>query len=165
MNCSPTITADEFKTIHNAVWELDCLVDRLEEVLKPELYIKLVTARNNIRRGLAGAYEQDNAAFDRKSKHYRKTKELLGIRFTEWSLYEVDDLSSRHPYEGADRVVYRDHWGDQPVQCSINGLTWAALWIAAEACVRDSDDAHHAFIEGFRPSKEDPRTLILSTGS
>lgn len=165
MNCNPTLTAEEFTTIHNAVWELDCLVDRLEEVLKPELYIKLVTARNNIRKGLASAYEQDDAAFKRKSNHYGEVKAQLDIKYTAWSLYEVENLSDRHPFEGADRVVYKDHWGDHPVQCSINGHTWAALWIAAEACVRDSNDSHHAFIEGFRRSKEDPRTLILQTGS
>jgi hypothetical protein len=62
-------------------------------------------------------------------------------------------------------VVYRNHWGKNPVSCSINGATWAALWVAANACIRDSGDDHHIFIEDFRPDPEDARTLLLSTGS
>lgn len=165
MNCNPTLTADEFKTIHNAVCDLDGLVHRLEEVLKPELYQRLVEARNNIRTGLGGAYKQDDDAFSRKSRHYDSVKQDLGVQHSEWSIYEVDNLSDRHPYAGADRVVYRMHWGAEPVSVSIQGLTWAALWVAANAAIRDSGDDHHVYIEAFRPDAEDPRTLVLSTGS
>lgn len=165
MNCNPTLTAEEFKTIHNAVCDLDGLVSRLEDVLKPELYERLVQARNNIRSGLVGAYDQDDQAFSRKSRHFDSVKKELGVVHSEWSIYEVDNLSDRHPYEGADRVVYRNHWGKEAGSVSINGLTWAALWVAANAAIRDSGDAHHVYIESFEPDVEDPRTLVLSTGS
>lgn len=165
MNCSPTLTAEEFKTVHNALWELDCVTRTLEDVLKPELYTKLARAASTIREGLAGAYEQDNQAFSRKSRHFDEVKAELGLRNSEWSIYEVDNMSDRHPFEGATKVVYKDHWGDEPVECTVNGATWAALFVAADACIRDSGDGHHAFIERFRPSKDDPKTLILSTGS
>lgn len=165
MNCAPTLTAEEFKTIHNAMCELDRLVQPLEEVLRPELYAKLAQVRDAIRTGLAGAYQQDEDAFSRKSRHFDDVGAQLGMDHSEWSIYEVNDLADRHPFEGADRVVYRDHWGRKSVQCSINGLTWAALWIAANACIRDSGDEHHMFIESFQPDAEDPRTLVLSTGS
>ena len=165
MNCSPTLTAEEFKTIHNALCELDSVTRHLEDVLKPELFLKLARAGNTIRKGLEGAYEQDNQAFTRKSRHFDEVKAQLGLKNSEWSIYEVDNLSDRHPYAGADRVVYKDHWGNKPVSVSINGLTWAALWVAANAAIRDSGDDHHVYIEAFRPSQEDPRTLVLSTGS
>lgn len=165
MNCNPTITADDFKTIHNAVCDLDRVCSQLEDILKPELWSKLIKARNDIRQGLADAYDQDDKAFSRKSRHFDSVKAELSLKNSEWSLYEVDNLSDRHPFEGADRVVYKDHWGDKPVQSSINGLTWAALWVAADACIRDSGDNHHIFIEDFRPAEDDPRTLILQTGS
>ena len=29
MNCNPTLTADEFKTVHNALWELDRMVENM----------------------------------------------------------------------------------------------------------------------------------------
>lgn len=164
MNCNPTLTAEEFKTVHNALWELDSVTRQLEDILNPELYVKLARAASTIRRGLAGAYEQDSKAFELKSSHYDRIRNELGLG-TSWSIYEVNDLSERHPFEGADRVVYRDHWGDKPVSASINGLSWAALYVAADACIRDSGDSHHAFIEQFQPDPQDPRTLILSTGS
>lgn len=165
MNCSPTITADEFKIIHNAVCDLDGLCQRLEEVLKPELYIRLLKARDQIRRGLKSAYEQDNQAYERKSNHYDDIKAQLDFKFSEWSMFEVDDLNERHPYEGADRLVYRNHWGDEPVEYQIIGSTWLALWTAANACIRDSGDTHHVYIEAFRQDKDNPRTLILYAGS
>ena len=165
MNCNPTLSAEEFRTIHNAVCDLDRLVSRLEDVLKPELYQRLVAARNDIRTGLASAYKQDDDAFSRKSRHYDSVKQELGVEHSEWSIYEVDNLSARHPYAGADRVVYRNHWGSEAVSVSINGLTWAALWVAANAAIRDSGDDHHVYIESFELDGEDPRTLVLSTGS
>ena len=165
MNCAPTLTAEEFKTIHNALWELDRVTQQLEDILKPDLYVKLARAAGTIREGLAGAYEQDDKAFSRKSRHYDSIKNELGLSHSEWSIYEVEDLGDRHLFQGATKVAYRDHWGDKQVECQINGLSWAALWVAANACVRDSGDAHHVYIEGFRPSQDRPEVLIMSTGS
>lgn len=165
MNCSPTLTAEEFKTIHNALCELDSVTRHLEDVLKPELFLKLARAGNTIRKGLEGAYEQDNQAFTRKSRHFDEVKAQLGLKNSEWSIYEVDNMNERHPFVGANTVTYKDHWGDKPVSAAINGLTWNALWVAADACIRDSGDEHHVFIERFRVSKEDPTVLFLSTGS
>ena len=165
MNCSPTLTAEEFKTIHNALCDLDSITRQLEDVLKPELYTKLAKSARKIREGLAGAYDQDDKAYSRKSRHYDSVKSELGLKNSEWSVFEVENLSERHPFEGADRVVYRNHWGERPVSSSINGLTWAALWVAADACIRDSEDEHHVFIEDFRFDSKEPRTLVLVTGS
>lgn len=164
MNCSPTITAEEFKTIHNALCNLDSVTRQLEDVLKPELFEKLAKAGSTIREGLQGAYRQDNEAFETKNNHYDRIKEELGLRAI-WSLYEVDNLSDRHPFEGATKVVYKDHWGDTPIEKTINGATWAALYVAADACIRESGDGHHVFIEQFSPSKNDAGALFLSTGS
>ncbi len=165
MNCNPTLTAEEFKTVHNGLCDLDSVIRQLEDVLKPELYAKLARGASEIRKGLSGAYDQDDKSFSRKSRHFDEVKASLGLQHSEWSIYKVEDMSERHPFEGADRVVYKDHWGDKPVSCSINGLTWAALFVAANACIRDSGDEHHVYIEQFKPAKDDPRTLILSTGS
>jgi len=165
MFCNPTLTAEEFKTVHNGLCELDSAIQRLEEVINPELYQRLAKGLSEVRRGLDRAYAEDREAGDRKWNHYQDVGQQLGMDDTVWSVYEVSNLSDRHPYEGADCVVYKDHWGSKMVSCPINGSTWAALWIAANACIRDSSDDHHIFIEGFRQDAEDPRLLILSTGS
>jgi hypothetical protein len=162
---NPTLTAEEFKTIHNGLCELESAVQRLEQVINPELYKRLAHGASEIRQGLARAYQEDNTIMDRKWAHYQDVGQQLGMDDTVWSVYQVDNLADRHPYEGADRVVYKDHWGKNPVSCNITGSTWSALWIAAKACIRDSGDDHHVFIEDFKPDAEDPRTPILSTGS
>lgn len=165
MNCNPTLTSEEFKTIHNALYDLDSITRNLEGVLRDELYAKLAKAASEIRGALDGAYTQERIAGDRKFGHYRDMGEQLGLHESVWSVYSVENMADRHPFVGADRVVYKDHWGGKPVSCSINGLTWAALWVAANACIRDSSDSHHIFIEDFSASEDDPKTLVLTTGS
>ena len=163
MNCNPTLTAEEFKTIHNALWELDSVKAQLEDILKPELYLKLAKVTNTIREGLKGAYQQDDAAFETRSSHYDLIRDELGLNSI-WSIYKVDDLNNRHPFESARRVLYKDHWGAEPVSIEINGLTWSALYVAANACIRDSGDTHHVYIESFTP-EDDGSILVLTTGS
>lgn len=165
MVVNPTITAEDFSTIHNGLCDLRQVCERLDGMLAPEIYQLLLRARDQIRNGLDSAYEQDDRVFSKRSRHYNEVSKELGIRDSEWSIYTVEDMSDRHPFEGADRVVYRNHWGQKPVSSSINGLSWAALWVAANRCVRDSGDEHHVFIEQFSLDPQDPHTLILSTGS
>lgn len=150
MNCNVTLTADEFKIIHNSL----CDLDRIDND-------KVRVVVEKMRDALTGAYEQENKAFDTKYEHYSQVKQELGLT-TIWSIYEIDNLSDRFPFEGVTRVVYKDHWGNKEVSSVINGSTWAALYVAADACIRDSGDQHHVFIEHFKQFGD---TLILSTGS
>lgn len=151
MNCNVTLTADEFKTIHNTLWAME--YDGMDSK----------TAAEKIREALAGAYEQENKAFDTKYEHYRQVKKDLGLDAV-WSVYEVDNLSERHPFEGATKVIYRAYGsGDQEV--AINGSTWAALYVAGNALIRDSGDNHHVFIEQFQQSSINPEILFMTTGS
>lgn len=158
-----TLQAKDFSTVHNALCELRSVQERLTGVIHHDLADKLQSIVRSFEDGLADAYRQDNEKFETKMSHFGNVQEELGLRAV-WSIYEIENMSDRHPFEGADRVVYKDHWG-KPVSCSINGLTWAALYVAGDACIRDSGDNHHIFIEQFAPSKEDPRTLIMQTGS
>lgn len=159
------LTAEEFKTIHNGVCDLDIVCDRLEGVLAPEIYQLLLQARYQICQGLDGAYQQEQQDFKRKQQHYDQVKLEAGITHSEWSLYEVQDMTDQHPYAGVDRVVYQNHWGPQPVSASVAGSTWSALWRAADDCIRNSGDSHHVFVEHFQLDPQDPRTLFMSTGS
>jgi hypothetical protein len=145
-----TLTAKEFETIHNALWYLG-------QVDKPEVQ-SLV---EEIRGALKGAYEQEQAIKDRRYDHYSQVKTDLGLDAI-WSVTEVDNLSEPHPYEGVKYVTYKRFWGEGIVTQAINGNTWAALYVAANACIRDSGDDHHVFIEDFRKSGD---TLLLTTGS
>lgn len=163
MSTNVIITAEEFKTIHNAMCDLHISIENLSGILHPEKFDRLVKARDQIKEGLAGAYKQDNDSFDAKSKHYEEVRESLGLSAV-WSVFDVKNLNARHPFTGATKVHYKDHWG-QPVTKEINGGTWAALFVAGNAAIRDSGDKHHIYIEQFKPSKEDASVLIMQTGS
>lgn len=108
-----------------------------------------------------------DADFDRKWEHFDSVRADLGLTSV-WSMYdEVENLADPHPFEGAEEVAYCqvDHWGGKTVSTKINGSTWAALFVAANACIRDSGDEHHMFIEQFKPSSINPKVLFLHTGS
>ena len=151
MNCDVTLTAKEFSAIHNALWQIQYNDGNVKEQIEV------------IRTALKGAYEQDHKAFDTKHDHYSQVKKELGLDAI-WSIYEVDNLSDRHPFEGATKVIYRAYGsGDQEV--AINGSTWAALYVAGNALIRDSGDSHHAFIEQFKQSSINPEILFMTTGS
>ena len=159
MNCSVTLTAEEFKVLHNSLCDLNGLayhhhVPKVEEIVE------------RIRKvALKSAYEQENQDFDAKWQHYDRVRSQLGLR-SNWSLYQVADLDQRHPFEGAAYVVYDEHWGESgEIVKAINGRTWAALWVAADSAIRDSGDGHHCFIESFTPITDKPGHLRLHTGS
>ena len=156
MNCAVTLSPDEFKVLHNSLCDLNGLASRHPEIEAVVERIRKVA--------LKSAYEQENQDFDAKWQHYDRVRSQLGLR-SNWSLYQVADLDQRHPFPGAAYVVYDEHWGQSEVVKSINGLTWAALWVAADAAIRDSGDEHHGFIESFTPIADKPGHLRLHTGS
>lgn len=161
MHCNVTISSEEFKTIHNGLCDLRVVVNRLEGVLSPELYSLLLRAKNEIRKGLDGAYAQEQRSFESKNTHYNDVAKARGLR-SSWSMFEVNDLNAVHPYEGATHVSYVNHWGPKPIKMPITGNTWADLYSTADECIRCSGDDHHIFIENF---KRDDDVLLLSTGS
>lgn len=161
MNCNPTLTADEFQRIHNALYELRNLRDRFENVIHPDLFSRFTQSIADIGEGLRGAYLQDDHAYVIKNDHFMKVQEDLGLTAV-WSLYEVDDLNAPHPFDGVQAILYHNHWGPKAVRIPINGLTWAALYVAADAAIRDSGDSHHIFIEQLKQVGE---VLVLGTGS
>lgn len=157
-----TLRSEDFKTVHNTLCELRSIVGDMERsMVKVE---RLEAVIQSFEQGLADAYRQDNEGFDRKFEHYAEVKQQLGLRSI-WSVFEVEDLSQQHPFQGAQQVAYVDHWGGEPVFEEIKGETWAALYVAADAAIRRSGDEHHIFVEAFRPNKDCPEQLVLSTGS
>jgi len=169
MNCSPTLTAYEFRDLHNALCDLRSIRSAMEHSIVKVDRVESVIAQ--FEQALAGAYKQDDDAGDRKHDHYREVQESLGLDAV-WSMYEVDNLNESHPYRGVKTVTYESHsgdflrlrgvWGPKPVVKGIAGTSWAALYTAANACIRDSGDEHHVFIEDFTVRGD---TLVLSTGS
>lgn len=164
MLIAPTLTADQFKQVHNALCNLDTVLSKLSGVVADQISAQLNEAIEDIRGALVDAYSQEDAAYNARYTHYDDQKVLNGIKHSQWSMYEVTDMTAPHSYSGADRVVYKDNWG-KPVSVSIRGNTWAALWRAADECISTSGDNHHVFIEAFRVDPKDCRTLILHTGS
>jgi hypothetical protein len=165
MNCSPTLTSDEFSTIHNAKCSLHSVAQRLEGVINDALHKQLIDAIAELDRGLERAYELDDQVVDRNCEHYDGIADEIGIRTSSWSMHEVPDLNANHPFGDKELLAYSKHFGLGEVKVFIEGPTWKDLWFAAEAAIRLSGDLHHIFVEGFEQSKSKENTLVLSTGS
>ncbi|MBM4179629.1 MAG: hypothetical protein FJ211_09920 [Ignavibacteria bacterium] len=154
-----TLYAEDFRIVHNTLCELRHLT--LRNRVDPEEIEELVA---KFEKGLESAYKQDSEAFDRKHEYYSKAAAEMKLTSI-WSIYEVENLDAFHPYEGAQYVIYDEHWGDGEVVQEIRGDTWADLYVAADAAIRRSEDGHHCFIEAFQPVANKPHHLRLTTGS
>lgn len=159
-----TLHSEDFRTVHNTLCDLRSVQERLTGVISNELADKLHMIIKGFEAGLKNAYAQDAAAFDRKNDHYTEVKQRMGLSSI-WSIYEVEDMDLLHPYHNAAEICYRDHWGEEAVYETIQGVTWADLYAAADRCIRRSGDDHHIFIEHFESVADQPHQLRLTTGS
>ncbi len=144
MNTAVTLTAEEFKQIHNALCfapnrGLDATLETIREALK-------------------GAYAQDEAVFDRKMDYFRRFQSEHKLEAI-WSMYELEEhgFLKDHPYTSDAFVVYQG--GHVPVF----GNTWGDIYRAADWAIRNSGDDHHIFIEAFE--LKNGNELHLVTGS
>lgn len=163
MYTSPTLTIEEFKLIHNGLCKLNSAINRLEDVVHPNIYQDLVSGKDEIYKGLKNSYNVEENYFDIQSKHYGEMKKQMNLTSI-WSKYEVQDLLDKHTYGNVDRLVYKNNWGKY-VSVSIQGNTWLQLYRASDQAIKESNDLHHVFIEDFSIDENDNRTLCLHTGS
>jgi len=164
MSTAITISASDFRDLHNALCDTRSVRDRASGVVSDQLWNSLDHAIEQMERALQDAYAQENDDFTRKSDHYSAVADQLKLDSI-WSMYEVEDLNQPHPFPDSLQVCYASHWGPKPVYTAITGLTWADLYRAADQAITQSGDHHHVFIEDFVPNKQEPRQLILATGS
>ena len=144
MNTSVTLTAEEFKQIHNAL----CFAhtDGIQKTVE------------TIRAALAGAYQQEEQDFDRKMAYYRRFQEENKLE-TIWSVYELEEhgFLKDHPYSSDAFVCYLGQ------HVPVFGNTWGDIYRAADWVIRNSGDDHHIFIEAFE--LRNGNELHLVTGS
>lgn len=165
MNCSPTLTADEFKDIHNARCELHSIVKSIDGIVHPSVQERLEKVIDLLGKGLSGAYAQDDAAADAQDERNRVASEMISAT-TIWSVDGNIDFMKPHPFIGARQLTYIDHWGQDPVVVLIQGALWIDLYRAADKAIRMSGDTHHIFIESFSlVIAKNPTVLRLGTGS
>lgn len=79
-----------------------------------------------------------------------------------WSMSEELLLDEEPAFTGKRNVVYKDHWGHNPISLEVVDPTWRDLFRIADKLIEMSGDSHHVFIEGFERYGND---IILYTGS
>jgi hypothetical protein len=164
MNCSPTLSADDFKNVHNGKCELHGILQSLEGVAHPKLVERLEKAIELINIGLKSAYDQDDAAYQSASSHAEEVGAEIGAKSI-WSMYEIKDLRTPTPFKNHTILSYQGMGDTGEVKVRIEGPLWSDLWKAADEAIIRSGDGHHIFIEDFTQSKTRDFELCLSTGS
>ena len=163
MNCAPTLTSAEFSDVHNAKCELHGILQTLEGVVHQRLVDRLKKVIELLNKGLASAYEQDEAVYQATANHYDEMSNELGVKSI-WSMSEIKDLRAPHPWPDHQLISYQG-WGEGEVKVRIQGPLWMDLWKAADKAIQMSGDTHHIFIEDFTQSKTRNLELCLNTGS
>ena len=161
MHVGVTLTPKEFSKLHNALCELDQLAETVSDIGHNNEGKLIESEVKAIRAVLTPAYDADSAKFNELSKMYADEGEAFSAA-TIWSMYEVDNMRNNHSFEGALTVTHQTHFGEIIPVVAIQGKSWAALYCAADAAIKQSGDMHHVFIEGFTQHGE---TLVLHTGS
>ncbi len=162
-----TLSANEFKDLHNAKCELYQVVQRLKgSDMGKGVAKELSKIERQIAKSLKNAYVQEDKIMDARRRVYNAIAKMHKLT-TIWSMYEVADMSAEHPFVGKTKVVHKLHWGKTPVTIEIKGNRWYDLYVAADAAIVKSGDMHHCYIEGFlsNDKDEDKDVLVLSTGS
>jgi hypothetical protein len=165
MNCSPTLSAEDFKNVHNGKCELHSILQAIDGIVHPKVQERLEKAIELINIGLKSAYDQDDAAFTSATNHFEEVGTELGIKYSNWSMHEIPDLRTPHPYPEHTILCYEGMGEVGEVKVRIEGPLWTDLWKAAEEAIVRSRDHHHIFIEDFHQSKTRDLELWLSTGS
>ncbi len=160
MNCNPTLTAEEFRTIHNSLCQIRSVQGSLEGVVREEITTRLEKAIANMEQGLANAYRQDDEVFDTRNKHFTHVQSAHDLQSV-WSLYEVADLYAPHSYPASYKIKYNDQY----THIDTPRAEWIDLYIAADDAIKASGDSHHIFIEAFTPIAGEPGVLRLTCGS
>jgi hypothetical protein len=99
-------------------------------------------------------YQLDYFEFVRKAHKFN----------SQWSLYEVTDITAPHMLGNIVQVAYDKHWGHRTVFVEVLGNTWLDLYVAADKAISLSGDNHHVFIEAFNTT-DVAGQVSLSTGS
>lgn len=166
MNIGTTLNPEEFSMLHNALCDLRSTRDQLSEVVNPKLVERLSLSIKSIEESLKSSYRREEELVDNRSSYYEHLSDVNNFA-SRWSILEVADMYSEHPYQGVKELVYvtmssHTRWMQSEVRVPVNGNTWMDLWKAADAAIRQSGDDHHIFIEGF---SQDLEEVHLSTGS
>lgn len=162
-----TLSANEFKDLHNAKCDLYQVVQSLKESgMFKDLSKQLSKIEREMSKSLKSAYAQEDKVSNDRRRVYAAIAKMHKLKTT-WSMYEVTDMSAEHPYKGATVLVHKHHNGTRGIEVAIKGNRWYDLYVAADAAIIESGDMHHSFIEGFttNDSDEESGVIVLSTGS
>jgi len=142
-----TLKGEDFKVLHNTLWELGNIDDDRVQALVER--IRTVALKD--------AYEQDTASFDSKMDYYGEFQRQNGLAAI-WSVYDLPPhgFLSDHPFPSDAFVVYQGH------HVPVYGQTWGDVYRAADRAIELSGDGHHIFIEHFEQVGNE---LRLTTGS
>ena len=164
MLTNPTLTADEFKLVHNGLCEVRAVSYQMTGVISETLSNRLTKAIEQIEEGLESAYVQDNELMDHRSTYFESIAKMFNLNSSCWSMFEVENMFEPSPFPSVSSIRYKGK--DTPIDISEGCVVrWLDLYIAADRAIQQSGDTHHIFIEAFTPVENEPGVLLLQTGS
>jgi hypothetical protein len=166
-----TITDKQISAIHNGMCEIRFLMSHFEEMFKEDSHLnqKLKRAFEYIEPVRKELMDKKDDDFDRVHKLANQMAERHSIRYTIWSIYEIESFDERSNVpEGATIIAPWET--DKSIQ--VKGPSWMDLWLTVEelAGMTEDEDGHkgfgsHAFIEKFVRVADKENTFEVYLGS
>jgi len=166
MLTNPTLTASEFKLVHNGLCEVRAVSYQMTGVISETLSKRLTKAIEAIEEGLESAYIQDDKLMTHRSAYYKTIADMFRLNSSCWSILEVENMFEPSPFLSAISIRYEGK--DTQIGISegcVGFVRWLDLYITADKAIQRSGDMHHVFIEAFTPVENEPGVLLLQTGS
>jgi hypothetical protein len=120
-------------------------MDEIMEIMQP-----IINNTPNVEEQLVGKYmriqEGDSILAD--IEKFNKIADENEFS-TDWSLYEIEDLSLKSPFKGKWMSKDGDINSDIRVKLPNRKLTWLELWEYADKLYNKLGDIEHRFIESF----------------
>lgn len=151
------ISQENFKKLENSYIELHHLIQKLDDVVHPNIITELAKIKNDIHIAIKEEQDKEAVNFDKAYKHCSKIQEEHNLNSI-WSIYENTNFDAKFSKNKVKSITYQ---GVETTPDKV--LTWLEMWKEADKLIKLSGDDHHIFIENF--NEVTPGYYKLSTGS
>ena len=168
MSRTYTITDKQISSLHNGMCAMYRLKDIADDMFKRDSTInKLIEeAFKNIEPVKKDLMDKKDADFDRIYKLSDMIAKQHGIKYTRWSIYDIEHFDEKSNVPKGSKIFVGD------VVTEVKGDTWLDLWKAVEEiAVKSISDSgwsgfgDHVFIERFVKNKGDDNSYEVWLGS
>jgi len=138
------LTPENYKSLNNLASDMHGVTQSLESVVNPEILQLLNQVKEKIQTAFKDLWDSEENKFEREFEAFDKISQDNNF-MSIWSVSEIKSKAINSPVDTqGTAVIYKKCKAELPPN-----PTWLDMWSAADKVIRQSQDTHHVFVEGF----------------